>query len=108
VIREHAAAMERARPARGAVDGDVAAHESCETAGDIEPKAGAAGLARIDALEAVEYPLLIFLGDALALVRNDDRGKVPFPLGAQPDLAALGRIADRVGDQVHHDLEAHA
>ena len=53
----------------------------------------------------LEDPLLVLLGDALALVGDDDRGEIAFPLGAQPDLAALGRVADRVGDQVHHDLQ---
>ena len=63
------------------------------------------GSVGIDPLEAVEDPLLVLLGDALALIGDDDRGEIPFPLGAQPDLAALGRVADGVGDQVHHDLE---
>src|SRR3954464_10711250 len=80
--------------AGGAVDGDVAGHEAGEAAGDVEAEAGAAGLGRVDALEAVEDPFLVLRGDALALVGDDDRGKVPFPLGAQPDLAAFGRVAD--------------
>src|SRR3954463_5163144 len=90
--------------ARRAVDGDVAAHEAGEAAGDVEAEAGAAWLARVDPLEAGENPIVVRFGNALALVGDDDRGKVTFPLATQPDLAALRRVADRVGDEVHHHL----
>src|SRR3982751_4652997 len=57
--------------AGGAVDGDVAGHEAGQAAGDVEAEAGAAGLGRVDALEAVEDPFLVLRGDALALVGDD-------------------------------------
>src|ERR1044072_830226 len=84
---------------------DVAAQEAGEAPRDVEAEAGAAGLAGIDPLEALEDPLLILFGDAPALVGDDERGEVPFPLGPEPDLAALGRVAHGVGDEVHHHLE---
>ena len=34
-----------------------------------------------------------------------DDGEVAFPLNAQPDLAAVRRVADRIADQVDEDLQ---
>src|SRR5437868_15494228 len=76
-----------------AVDADVAAHGAGEAAGDVEAEAGAARLGGIDPLELVEDAILVFLGNAAALVGDDDRGEIVFLLGAHPDLAVLGRVA---------------
>src|SRR5688500_15442719 len=97
----------RALPRR-AVDGDVAAHSPGEPAGDVEAEAGAARLGRIDPLELLEDPDLILGRDALALVGDDERREVAFAVAADPHLAAFGRVADRVGEEVDDDLQRPA
>ena len=97
--------MNRA-PCPGALStDDVAAHGAGEAAGDVEAEAGAARLARVDPLELVEDPVLILGAMPLPWSATMTAARSPSRSVPDPDLAALGRVADRVGDEVHQHLQ---
>src|SRR5205085_10711855 len=61
--------------------------------------------AAAEALELLENPRLICFGQARPLVGDDHAGAPCFLLEPDPYLRVLGRIADRVGDQVDQHLQ---
>src|SRR3954468_2925732 len=70
---------------------------------DGEAEAGAAGLARaaaVDAVEALGEAGNVLVRDADARVLHAERSAVEAVAPKEPDLAALRRVADRVRDQV--------
>ena len=70
---------------------------------DAEPEPGAAGVAAagvIDAEEALEHAVALVFGDADALIGDGDLDN-PVGVGhADADPRAVGRVLDRVRDQV--------
>src|SRR5690606_19836640 len=95
-----------------ALDGDVAAERAGEGAADGEPDARATALPRLAAPELLEDRPLLLPGDARAVVRDGDGDPAPFRrcrpalarLDANDDPPVLGRVLDRVGEQVAEDL----
>ena len=97
---------DRARPLQGIADADAAAKLPHEVAGQVQSQAGAGLLAlqlQAQPLEAAENPAAEMVGDAAAIVGNADRTRRS-PLGrALLDVGLLGRVLDRVVDQVAED-----
>src|SRR5690606_1598041 len=98
-----------AGPAPG---GDAAAGRAGGWVAEGEPDARATALPRLAAPELLEDRPLLLPGDARAVVRDGDGDPAPFRrcrpalarLDANDDPPVLGRVLDRVGEQVAEDL----
>src|SRR4029078_2086126 len=69
-----------------------------------KPKASPVGL-RLSALEPLENPLLVGGRDPGAFIGNADQSPPIGPTEAQADGSPLGRMTDRVADQIDEDLD---
>src|SRR5204863_5078523 len=86
---------------------DVPAHAADELVADVEPEpcaADATGHMRIDAVELLEDHALLVGRNPEPLVTDLEEHVLFVPLDADFDPAAVGRVLDRVLDQVHEDL----
>lgn len=109
--RERQPNRERAAAAGRALERDLATEKPGKPAADGEAKARAPPLARLETGELAEDLLVLVLRDARAGVRDvhadpaAGRRCAFFALGhPHPDPSALGRVLDRVRDEVAEDL----
>src|SRR5262249_61275967 len=82
-------------------------HAADELVADVETEAGtayAAGHVRIDAIELLEDHALLLGGDPEPLVLNAEDHVLVVRLNPDLDPAAVGRVLDRVLDEVHQYL----
>ena len=86
-------------------DSDIAAVVLHGVLDDRQSEAGAAGVPRaslIDPEESFENPVLVFFGDALALVCNGDLNHTVGRAHPDSDPGTVRRILNRVRDEVVH------
>src|SRR5579864_5626245 len=94
---------ERATRPRLRRDEDVAALLQRQAARQVQAESRALDLCRgalLDAAERLEQLLQVVLGDADALVRHHDGDPARLLLDADTHLAAVGRVLERVGQEV--------
>src|SRR5262249_47575036 len=86
---------------------DVAAHSADQLVADVEAEPGAAdatGHVRVDAVELLEDAALLVDGDAEAFVADVEDHVALVRLDPDIDHAAVGRVLDRVLDEVDEHL----
>ncbi len=75
---------------------------------EAEPRAARAARTRlVGAVEALEDPLLVALGDSDAAIGHGDLDDVVDGLDTHPDVRSLRRVRHGVGDQVAHRFAEH-
>src|SRR5712691_5154598 len=90
-----------------ALEADAAAVRFDDLAADCEPEACAADLARVrrvDAKELVEHVALLLGRDTEPGIPDGDAGEAAVRLGRELYAPALGRVLDRVREEVADDL----
>src|SRR3954465_6195082 len=106
VVQHHGGAAREAHDERGAAV-DLALHadraavllDDLARAGEADAGAGDASLDVRAALKALEDALLVGAGDAHAAVAHAEHHLAVLHLEPDVDLAAVGRILDRVADE---------
>src|SRR5262245_46451226 len=88
-----------------AVEMDRAAVELQRLLHDREPQPGARDVANVArAMEGLEYPRLVLRGNADTRVADLERSLAVHDAHLEVDLAALRRILDGVGNEIHQHV----